>query len=65
MINCYSQRLINPFRGILSVVATEDADAVNSDGIHSALYIQRELEEIRMSDGSQCDVILPDTKLGV
>lgn len=64
MINCYSQRLVNPFRGILSVVATEDADAVSSDGIHWALYIQGESEEVRMSDGSLRDVVLPDTKFG-
>jgi hypothetical protein len=64
MIKCYSQRLVNPFRGILSVVATEDADAVSSDGVHWALYIQGESEEVRMNDGSLRDVVLPDTKFG-
>ncbi|MFP5507239.1 MAG: hypothetical protein ACLGH6_13670, partial [Gammaproteobacteria bacterium] len=60
----YSQRLVNPFRGILSVVETEDADAVSSDGVHWALYIHGETEDVRMSDGSLRDVVLPDIKFG-
>ncbi|MFN2309497.1 MAG: hypothetical protein ABR553_07145 [Gammaproteobacteria bacterium] len=52
MVHCYSQRLVNPFRGILSVVETEAADAVSSDGLHWALYIHGEVEAVRMSDGS-------------
>lgn len=46
------------------MVATEDADAVSSDGVHWALFIQAESEEVRMSDGSLRDVVLPDTKFG-
>lgn len=64
MAQCYSQRLVNPFRGILSVVETEDADAVSSDGVHWALYIHGETEDVRMSDGSLRDVVLPDVKFG-
>lgn len=64
MAQCYSQRLVNPFRGILSVVETEDADAVSSDGVHWALYIHGETEDVRMSDGSLRDVVLPDIKFG-
>lgn len=64
MAQCYSQRLVNPFRGILSVVETEDADAVSSDGVHWALYIHGDTEDVRMSDGSLRDVVLPDIKFG-
>lgn len=64
MAQYYSQRLVNPFRGILSVVETEDADAVSSDGVHWALYIHGETEDVRMSDGSLRDVVLPDIKFG-
>jgi hypothetical protein len=64
MIHTYSQRLVNPFRGILSVVETEDADAVSSDGVHWALFIHGETEDVRMSDGSLRDVVLPDIKFG-
>lgn len=64
MARCYSQRLVNPFRGILSVVETEDADAVSSDGVHWALYVHGEIEDVRMSDGSLRDVTLPDIKFG-
>ena len=49
MVRCYSQRLVNPFRGILSVVETEDADAVSSDGLHWSLYIHGEIEDVRMN----------------
>lgn len=64
MVRRYSQRLVNPFRGILSVVETEDADAVSSDGVHWALYIHGEHELARLSDGSERDVALPDIKYG-
>lgn len=64
MARCYSQRLVNPFRGILSVVETEDADAVSSDGAHWALYVHGEIEDVRMSDGTLRDVMLPDIKFG-
>lgn len=64
MVTCYSQRLVNPFRGILSVVETEDADAVSSDGLHWALYIHGETETVRMNDGTLREVMLPDIKFG-
>lgn len=64
MVRCYSQRLVNPFRGILSVVETDDADAVSSDGMHWALYVHGEIEDVRMSDGTLRDVALPDIKFG-
>lgn len=64
MAQYYSQRLVNPFRGILSVVETEDADAVSSDGVHWSLYIHGETEDVRMNDGSLRDVVLPDIKFG-
>ncbi len=64
MTHYYSQRLVNPFRGILSVVETEDADAVSNDGIHWALYIHGQHELAQLNDGTQRDVALPDVKYG-
>ncbi|MBI5460649.1 MAG: hypothetical protein HY941_00500 [Gammaproteobacteria bacterium] len=64
MTHHYSQRLVNPFRGILSVVETEDADAVSNDGIHWALYIHGQHELAQLNDGTQRDVALPDIKYG-
>ncbi|MBI5039679.1 MAG: hypothetical protein HZB57_00215 [Gammaproteobacteria bacterium] len=64
MTHHYSQRLVNPFRGILSVVETEDADAVSNDGIHWALYIHGQHELAQLNDGTQRDVTLPDIKYG-
>ncbi len=64
MTHYYSQRLVNPFRGILSVVETEAADAVSNDGIHWALYIHGQHELAQLNDGTQRDVALPDVKYG-
>jgi hypothetical protein len=35
----YSQRLLNPFRGIMNVVEMPDADAVTIDASHWDLYV--------------------------
>ncbi len=39
-IHCYSQRMLNHFRGLMSVVEIDDGDAVSIDGIHWILYIE-------------------------
>jgi len=33
-VNCYSQRLLNPFRGVVNIIRYKSAEAVTSDGIH-------------------------------
>lgn len=38
-VNCYSQRILNPFRGVMNIISTGGADAVTIDGIHWTLYI--------------------------
>jgi hypothetical protein len=38
-IVCYSERILNPFRGVMNVVALDDAEAVTTDGINWFLYI--------------------------
>lgn len=38
-ITCYSERILNPFRGVMNIIALEDAEAVTLDGIHWSLYV--------------------------
>jgi hypothetical protein len=36
---CYSQRMLNPFRGIVSCIRYKSADAVTADGKHWDIYV--------------------------
>lgn len=36
---CYSQRMLNPFRGIVSYISYRSADAVTADGSHWDIYV--------------------------
>lgn len=38
-IQCYSQRLLNPFRGVMNIITYESADAVTTDGVHWDIYV--------------------------
>lgn len=38
-IQCYSQRLLNPFRGIMNFITYESAEAVTTDGVHWDIYV--------------------------
>lgn len=59
---CYSQRLLNPYRGIANVVEVEQADAVTQDGVHWSLYVHGEIDHAVMDDGSVRAIALPDVK---
>lgn len=36
---CYSQRVLNPFRGVMNIITTGKADAVTIDGVNWSLYV--------------------------
>lgn len=38
-IECYAQRLLNPFRGVVHVVRYQSAEAVTTDGIEWDIYV--------------------------
>ena len=60
---CYSQRMLNPFHGIMSVVKIPFADAVSTDGLNWILYVwDEELLGVEGEEGS--DVVVPDIKYG-
>lgn len=41
-VYCYAQRLLNPFRGVLQIIAYESAEAVSTDGMHWDIYVRND-----------------------
>jgi hypothetical protein len=39
---CYSQRMLNPFRGSMNCVRYRSADAVTADGVHWDIYVSND-----------------------
>ena len=39
---CYAQRLLNPFRGVINTIRHESAEAVTADGVHWDIYVSNE-----------------------
>ncbi len=38
-IECYAQRLLNPFRGVVHTIRYQSAEAVTTDGIEWDIYV--------------------------
>lgn len=38
--DCYAQRLLNPFRGVMNIIEYQGAEAVTIDGIHWDIYVR-------------------------
>lgn len=41
-IQCYSQRLLNPFRGVVNIIRYKSAEAVTSDGVRWDIYVSND-----------------------
>ena len=41
-IQCYSQRLLNPFRCVVNIIRYKSAEAVTSDGINWDIYVSND-----------------------
>ncbi len=60
-VKYYSQRMLNPFHGIVNAVEIAGADAVSRDGLHWSLYVQHVDEDgahypdIKFGDWSEVD----------
>ncbi|MGD2075235.1 MAG: hypothetical protein PVI91_00890 [Gammaproteobacteria bacterium] len=39
-LNCYAQRLLNPFRGVMNIIEYQGAEAVTTDGVHWDIYVR-------------------------
>lgn len=42
-IQCYAQRLLNPFRGVINVIKYQSAEAVTMDGVHWDIYVANDM----------------------
>lgn len=40
--DCYAQRLLNPFRGIINILRYQSAEAVTADGVRWDIYVSNE-----------------------
>jgi hypothetical protein len=41
-VQCFSQRLLSPFHGVMQVIAIENGEAETMDGVHWVLYVSHE-----------------------
>ena len=64
MPSCYGVRMLNPYRGVMQVVETDDADAVSCDGVRWTLYVHGERFKAQLDDGHWYDVETPEIKFG-
>ncbi len=50
-VECYAQRLLNPFRGVTNTIRYESAEAVTLDGVHWDIYVSNEklLDDLHQS----------------
>jgi hypothetical protein len=65
MPRCYSQRMLNPFHGIVNMVEIDGADAVCCDGETWTLFVHSDEEVAVLDDGSRQTIETPDIKFGV
>lgn len=65
MPNCYGVRMLNPYRGVMEVVETDNADAVSCDGVSWTLYVHGERERAQLDDGHWYEIDTPDVKFGI
>lgn len=56
-VYCYSQRLLNPYRGIMNIISVGDAEAVSIDGINWALYLPDEELHANSYDSAECEIV--------
>ncbi len=62
--HCYSQRMLNPFRGVMNVIDTGDADAVSTDGKIWTLYLRDSNLQNIANDGDM-NIEVPDIRFGI
>lgn len=63
-IDCYSQRLLNPFRGISCTIRFESAEAVTIDGHHWDIYVRNELMLDDLDANERHKVLTNDIRYG-
>lgn len=63
-IKCHSERILNPFRGVMNTISTDAADAVTIDGIRWEIYIHNRFHEADDDPEEFADIRAPDICFG-
>ena len=56
-VYCYSQRLLNPYRGIMNVISVGDAEAVSIDGVNWTIYLRDDELHANSYDAAECEIL--------
>jgi len=63
-VRCYSQRILNPFRGVMDIISTGGADAVTIDGKNWVLYIHDNFDYSMDDPAEFFEIDMPDIRFG-
>lgn len=63
-VNCYSQRILNPFRGVMNIISIGGADAVTIDGNNWTLYIHDTFDCPTDDPKEFFEIDMPDIRFG-
>ena len=63
-VSCYSQRILNPFRGVMNIISIGGADAVTIDGINWTLYIHDTFDCPTDDPEEFFEIEMPDIRFG-
>jgi len=63
-VNCYSQRILNPFRGVMNIISIGGADAVTIDGYHWTLYVHDTFDCPTDDPKEFFEIDMPDIRFG-
>lgn len=63
-IRCYSQRILNPFRGVMNIITIGGADAVTIDGKNWVLYIHDDFDPPTDDPEEFFEIDMPDIRFG-
>lgn len=63
-VSCYSQRILNPFRGVMNIISTGGADAVTIDGVNWSLYIHDKFDCPTNDPEEFFQIDMPDIRFG-
>ncbi len=63
-VTFYSQRLLNPFRGVMNIIELDQADAVTTDGVEWILYVHDETDCWEHQENQDAHIVTPDIRYG-
>lgn len=63
-VTCYSQRILNPFRGVMNIISIGGADAVTIDGVNWTLYIHDNFDCPTDDPEEFFEIDMPDIRFG-